>query len=162
MKIIEVIPILFDGGAERFIVDLSNQLAKDQNISIVLVSLYDNDEHHFLVDEINPGIRLIELGKKPGFDYRVVLKLFKLIQKEKPDIIHTHLKSLDYLLPIIPFFKSRGVHTIHNDAFKECQSKFIRRIRNLYYRFNLIIPVTISKDSSDSYYRAYRNKKNHL
>ena len=40
MKILQVIPHLGSGGAERFVVDLSNELSK-QGHEVVLLTFYD-------------------------------------------------------------------------------------------------------------------------
>ncbi len=160
MKILEIIPVLFDGGAERFIVDLSNQMSEMNDTEVVLVSFYGNEKENFLVGEVNTKIRLIELGKRPGFDANLIPKLYKLIKKEQPDIVHSHLRAFEYLLPLMVLCKAKFVHTIHNDAFKECPGKISRLVRKLFFRFNHCIPVTISKDSSISYRQAYGNNEN--
>jgi len=75
MKIVEIIPTLISGGAERFVVDLSNALAKHPGIEVIILSLYDKNEQTFLFDEIANNIRIKTLGKHGGFDCRIIFKV---------------------------------------------------------------------------------------
>lgn len=160
LTILEIIPSLDDGGAERFIIDLSNQIGKERDYKVYLVSLFNISNHQFYAEEITNKIQLIQLGKKPGFDISLIFKLIKVLNRIRPNIIHTHLRSLNYLLPIIPFYKYRFIHTIHNDAIVECPNLIERLIRKIFFKLKLITPVTISKASSESYLKAYNNHYN--
>ncbi|MCS2830112.1 hypothetical protein NXY32_04230 [Bacteroides fragilis] len=44
MRILEIIPTLGSGGAERFVVDLSNELCEKDNVEVMLLTLYDISE----------------------------------------------------------------------------------------------------------------------
>ena len=57
MKIIQVIPHLGSGGAERFIVDLSNELVQMGN-NVILLTLYDLEgEYGFYKNDINNKVK---------------------------------------------------------------------------------------------------------
>ena len=63
MKIAELITFLAGGGAERFVVDLSNQLAKEHDISLVTI-LDDEKEpeiRNFYRSEISGCVHYINL-----------------------------------------------------------------------------------------------------
>src|SRR5215831_13338138 len=101
MKVLHIIPTLSDGGAERFTVDLCNQLAIEHS-EVVLCSLFKlQGNYQYFKDELLTDIKLIDLDKKPGFDISVVFKLKKALNTYKPDIIHTHAGALNYLLPLL-------------------------------------------------------------
>ena len=112
-KILQIIPKLSAGGAERFVVDLSNELASD--VSITIIVLYPKKESEFYYRQISPLVRVVNLSKKPGFDSKIFFSLKRVLEEEKPDIVHSHLRALTYLLPIIPFFRNiEFVHTVHS------------------------------------------------
>lgn len=153
MKILQIIPDLSEGGAERFVVDLSNELVKKAKVTVVC--FFENKDS-FLKTELNDEIILIELDKKLGFDISLFKKLKTIINSFKPDVIHTHIGSIKYILPYalkknsIKFF-----HTVHNDALKEASFMF-RKINSLFYKTNRIQPITISDNSDLSFKEVYK------
>ena len=72
-------------------------------------------------------------------------RIYKLLKKEKPDVIHTHIGAIKYcaIVSIISGIKIK-IHTFHSIASQET-SKFNRMINKLYYRHFNIIPVGISQ-----------------
>lgn len=152
MKIVQFLPDLGIGGGQRFVVDLSNELAK--NHQVYLITMFDSEKFEFyhLLDK---KVSVIGLGKSRGFDFKIIFRLYRTIKNIQPDIIHSHLRAFSYLLPLVPFFKRiKFAFTIHNDAFKECPSPKQRKIRNFFFK-KFVKPVTISDESSDSFEKAY-------
>jgi len=150
MKILQITPSLVNAGAERFIVDLSNQLAFE-NHDVTLISLVGNIESSLLYKEIDNSIKIITFNKPKGFSLSCYNQLNKYISENPYDIIHTHTRSLSYI-SLFNIFKSRAkfVHTIHNDAKKETKQKVIRLYRKILFKFSFIYPVSISKNSHKS------------
>ena len=52
LHILHIIPNLNMGGAEKFVCDLSNQLANQKN-RISLIIFYDLDKDNFLLNSLN-------------------------------------------------------------------------------------------------------------
>ena len=74
MKIFQVIPNLGSGGAERFVVDLSNELAQ-QGHDVTLLTLYDLvGTHGFYKDEIDGKVRVVSFHKSLGLSIRNIIK----------------------------------------------------------------------------------------
>jgi len=82
-KILYITPGLNVGGAEKFVITLSDALAAESE-SQLLVSLV---AHNALHSELNKSIQFITLPRKYKLDILPILKLRKLIRKEKPDVI---------------------------------------------------------------------------
>ncbi len=82
-KILYITPGLNVGGAEKFILTLSAALSEktDSQLMVSLVA------HNALQPELNKSIQFIALPRKYKMDILPVLKLRKLIRKEKPDVI---------------------------------------------------------------------------
>lgn len=157
MKIFQVIPNLGSGGAERFVVDLSNELAQ-QGHDVTLLTLYDLVRTHgFYKDEIDGKVRVVSFHKSLGLSIRNIIKVAQFIRKEKPDIIHSHVGALQYT--IIPqVLLGKGVHTVHNEAQLEASGKLEVLLRKLVFKFGLVQAVTISPESHDSFVRFYKRE----
>ena len=154
MKILQVIPHLGSGGAERFVVDLSNELVK-QGHEVVLLTFYDLDgKYGFYKNDINKRVKQISLHKNTGFSLKSILQIIDIVKREKPDIIHSHVNSLQYtILPQV--FMAKGVHTVHNEAHLEASGRLEVGLRKFAFKHNLIQPVTISLESHDSFLSFY-------
>lgn len=109
MKIVHCIWSFNTGGAEAMLVDIANEQAKTQNVTIIVVndSYQDN-----LIDKLSPNVKIIFNHRNPGS--RSVGSLIKLnwtLMKLRPDVIHMHNAMLPKV--IIPLV-SRGLFlTVH-------------------------------------------------
>ena len=157
-KIVHIIPSLNKGGAERFVVDLCNELSKKQEV--YLISLADNYENSFQ-GEVSSRVNLITLRKKSGLDIKVMYQLRKALNNIRPDVINTHINALEYLVFFFVKFqrmKTKFFHTLHNKADKETASNLILKFRKTLYKRKVIIPITISKMMSRSFEEVYELK----
>lgn len=144
MKVLQVIPSFRMAGAEIMCENLCYTLKKC-GCDVVAVSFYS--ERTAITSRIEQaGIRLIYLDKKLGLDISVYQKLFKLLKKEKPDIIHTHIGASRYALPVaflcgIPV----KIHTVHSVAQQE-QEKAGKIINNFLFKHCSVVPVALSEE----------------
>ena len=155
MKIIQVIPSLNSGGAERFTVDLSNQLAEMGN-EVILLVFFSQPNLNFYLPEVSSKVRVITLGKKAGFDFKLLFKISDIVKSEKPDVVQTHLYSLDYM-PVC-LMQNKSVlyfHVVHSDAFKESQRKSSSMIRRWCFLKKKVCAITISEQSLKSFEKKY-------
>lgn len=154
MKILEIIPQLSQGGAERFVIDLCNEMSKEHEV--ILVVLHNVDNHGFFRKELSERVRLISMNKRMGMDWRLFFRLARLIRKEKPDAVHTHLRSIVYsfLAYILPS-KIKFIHTIHSDAEKEAGKGISKWCRKFAFDLKRVHPVTISEESQRSFEKFY-------
>lgn len=154
MKIIEIIPQLAQGGAERFVIDLCNEMAK--NHEVILVVFHDISNCDFLYQDLNNKIRVVCMHKKMGMDWILFFRLVKFIYTEKPDVIHTHLQAIIYMLFAYFLFPHiKFIHTVHNDAIKEAGGGISKWCRKFVFKFHLTSPVTISRESQHSFFKFY-------
>jgi len=159
MKIIQVIPSLGPGGAERFVVDLSNELVKKGH-EVILICLYKIDLYpqiDFYDDELSNKIKLIRLEKKVGLDLKLFIQLSSLIKDLNPDVVHTHLRAFLYLVPcMLRNRKIKYIHTIHNDAWKESGGRINSLLKKYMFKNRYCYPVTISETSDNSFEDLYK------
>ena len=154
MKIIEYIPQLGSGGAERFTVDLCNELSKRHEV--ILCLSHSLEKQGFYKGDISPRVRVVNFDKKEGFDWRLPFRVYKLIRKERPDVVHTHLMSIVYTaLSALLLRKTRYFHTVHNTAKVETDGRIGEKVRRFLFSKKLATPVTISQDSQKSFKEFY-------
>ncbi len=154
MRIIEIIPYLGSGGAERFVVDLCNELSERHEL--ILIVLYDFDFKGFFCKELSPRIKVVSMGKNPGLDVKCLLKVKQLINREQPDIVHTHLSG--FLYTVLNFWKrskTKFIYTVHSDAAYDAKDFINRSIRKFAFKGGKVTAVTISEESQKSFERLY-------
>ena len=158
-KIFMVIPSLGDGGGERLAINLSIKLV-EKGFDVYLISLYkcvESVNYHLVKDN---NLKLICLDKKKGLDYSLFSKIKKLFKEIKPDIIHTHLDTLLYVIPFLNK-KHKKYHTIHSIAEKEAVG-LQKIIRNYAFKIKKVVPVAICETVSTSISKYYNINKNEI
>lgn len=154
MKVLQIIPIFKLAGAEIMCENLCYEL-REQGCDVTAVSLYT--QHTPITDRLEAAnIRVVYLGKKKGFDFSLFIRLWKLFQKEKPDVVHTHIYAARYALPAaflcgIP----AKVHTVHNIAQKE-QTKAGKLVNGVMFRYCGAVPVALSEEVKKTIVEVYQ------
>lgn len=95
LKVLHLITDLGKGGAERFLVDLCNQMIHDERFEICIGILFSNNQF----TDLDPKIKIIDLKFKE-FSLKKINECplyFQLLQSFKPDIIHTHRFLAEFL-----------------------------------------------------------------
>lgn len=108
-RIVHIIFTLEVGGSENMLVDIANEQASLADVSIILINRkYSMD----LVSRINQNVHFYSLQREEGNKRSIVflLKLWTLLLKIKPHVIHCHNHNIIRLLPI---YRKRTVVTIH-------------------------------------------------
>lgn len=120
MKILQIGFFLAPGGAERFIVDLSNELSKTNEV--ILMSLKDDsvdtDFRRFYLNDVSDTVKYVCLGLSDGLSVSKWFKILKAIQEINPDVVHFHGDDMPWWMLFPIAFASRQikfVQTIHND-----------------------------------------------
>ena len=162
MRIEEIIHQMNMGGAERFCVDLCNELvSRGEDVTLIVTNPIS--QYGYFAQFLSEKVNLISMDKRSGADLKLYYKLYKLIKRLRPDVVHTHLGAIVYNLFAPMFYRKPGyVHTIHNTAEKEATTGGIitSLVRKFLFRFSGYVPVSISKESMKSYvnYYGYNSK----
>lgn len=155
MKIVEIIPQLNSGGAERFTVDLCNELVKDNDVTLIVLSSLEDSG--FYASEISPKVKVISLEKRSRVDLSLLFSIRREIVKIKPDVVHTHIRAIIFSLWCI--LTTKGIkyfHTLHSDAKKEAKGYIFGIIRRYLFKRKIVTPVTISNKSHSSFVDYYK------
>jgi len=157
IKVVQIVPLLSPGGAERVAVHITRGLNRRRYEPIVISfsGRVGCDLDHMLEDA---GIEARYLGKHPGFDYRVYSRLDSALKEYAPDVIHTHLHVLRYALPSMLLMKRVAmVHTVHNLAEREIEPR--ARMIQRYALTHGVKPIAVAEEvaaSVESMYGGHR------
>ncbi len=149
MKIMQVIPYFCFGGAEIMCENLT-YAQKALGHEVIVVSLYSDRTPIAQRMEKN-GVQIEYLDKKKGLDLSMVPKLRKLMGREKPDVVHTHLDVIKYAVAAAKLSGVKTcVHTVHNVAEKEAEGKLQKIVNGTYFRLGWSVPVALSPEIQSS------------
>lgn len=93
IKIIHIIPTLDMGGAERAVVDIAKNLnPADFQVKVICLKRFG----HWGLELKNKNVEMISLGQKDKLGILILPKLIRILKRENPDIVHTHLFGADF------------------------------------------------------------------
>lgn len=144
IRVLHIIPNFGPGGAERLVVDLM-QAADKERFEVAAVSLYP-ESGTILEREIRAkGLKVYYLGKHKGLDLRMIPRLYRLFRAFRPNVVHTHLYVLRYVLLHALFCRIPvRVHTVHSVAPKEVD-RVGKLVQWFAFRLGGVVPVGISQ-----------------
>jgi len=135
MKILHVIFNLTTGGAETMLIDILNHQYSQASVSLLII----NDVVDInLLNTIDKRVNIYLINRKERNKLQLLttfVKVNRLLNKQKPDIIHCHDNKL---LPLFIKNKSKTVLTIHNIGLSIAFLK--------YYRFIFAISGAVQED----------------
>ncbi|WP_297420731.1 glycosyltransferase [Clostridium sp.] len=143
MKVVQLIMSFKTGGAERLLIDILNHSDLEMQSLCIVNDIYDEK----LLREVNIKNK-IKLIKRPEGRKNIVylIKLFKHMYKENPDIIHCHNKASFILAIYIKKFirKLDIIYTIHDN-------NIVRRDKSLVSSINKYCKkiICVSKSVED-------------
>ena len=157
MKIVEIIPHLTSGGAERFTVDLCNELAKRHEVWLILFFPLEDKDLHFLLPEVCEKVKVMSLDKRKGMDLTLPFRLKRILKTVLPDVVHCHGRAFPYtfIAALMRPCHSRWYYTVHSDARFDAGKWPLDRMRKFAFRQGLFNAVTISEESLRSFRNYY-------
>lgn len=156
MKVLQVIPNLGSGGAENFVVELTNELIR-QGYDCDVLTLFDVDLKNNLRKKLNSDAKISSIGKRIGLDLKCYFKLYRFIKKGNYDIVHAHVGAIPYLLlSTLLLRKIKFVATIHSEARREAGKSIGKWNRFIMFQHGFCTPVTISEESKSSFDKYYK------
>jgi glycosyltransferase involved in cell wall biosynthesis len=153
IRVLQVLPSLVEGGAERMAAHLAVHLDKSQ-FEVKMVSLYDPMGSDLGGILEAAGIPVAYLGKKSGFASGAYPRLYREIAAFSPHVVHSHLNALLYAAPAA---RAAGtplhVYTAHN-----LLALLIPQKLEWFYGFcfrNWVTPVSIAEAVSADLAKRY-------
>lgn len=163
MKVLQIIPSLSSGGAEKFVTNLCNSLNRDGHDVHIALMFYDEEKYLFNKTFLEDNIKIHYVNPKAGY-LRVLISFFSLVKQIKPDCIHCHLAVLQYLLLVYLFRPGINIiHTLHSlTQYASGDNRFKSVLYKFLYSHNIVKPVTISNECHLSYVDYYKLRNDTL
>ena len=154
MKIIMIIPTLEFGGAQNIAVGLAEEVHKKGH-DVNIITFYGNNDY---CDRLNKsGVGYIYLDYKFSFGLKDILRLkklsnslYRIIQEQQPEIIHTHLFLVKLILNLgFRKLNSKVIDTQHDMSpwwkSKRLSSKLKTCVEYYFANYKANHVVAISK-----------------
>ena len=153
-RVMIVVHGLETGGAEMMVLHLARELSRAGH-PVRVVSLH-GDETDVAGLMRRAGIDVVALNKAKGPDPRTVLRLRAQMRDFSPDVVHTHLPVLEYVLPAARLYGRRVgiIHTVHNLAREETRHRVLRAVNRLAFSHG-VVPVALNEEVRSSICREY-------
>jgi glycosyltransferase involved in cell wall biosynthesis len=114
LRVLQVVPSLQPGGAERMMVHLLLALDRSRHVTGA-VSLYGGEQGELDSMLAEAGVPVWHLGKQAGFDASMYVRLSRVLRQFQPHVVHAHLNTLPYIVPPAASRHSPlMVYTAHN------------------------------------------------
>lgn len=153
LRVLQLIPTLTVGGAERMVALLSHHLKRSGH-AVGVVSMYAPFGTWIEAELEANGIPVHFLGKRRGFDGRMIPRIASVVARFRPDVVHTHMYVLKYALAALAISRPKlAVHTLHNQADLEA-GRVDRMLQYLAFR-SAVVPVAIGQAVAESVRRVY-------
>lgn len=160
MKIIEVLYNLQNGGAQRLVVDLCNELSSEHDVT--LLTLKDDkvmpERRNFYKFDLSERVCYKNLELGDGFCVSALFKVYSFVKKEKADIIHIHGQGMPAYF-VFPLYlgcgKTRFFQTIHNDLHNGYDRGFMKFAIKTVGRFNRLKFACLSPKNFNDFVREY-------
>jgi glycosyltransferase involved in cell wall biosynthesis len=160
LKILQIIPSLSKGGAERLVLNICNELQNREDVIVKLVVLYPENQYQFLSKNIDIelcGSRVVlSITGKSRIES---VKFDEIVSDFKPHIIHSHLFESEILSRWNLSLDIRYITHCHDNIrqFRRLEYKTLlnKKLLTNYYERNLIMRrykacdnsfIAISKD----------------
>jgi glycosyltransferase involved in cell wall biosynthesis len=152
-QVLHILPTLGMAGAEHVAAYLLLRLAT--RFDMAAVSLYARRDSAIEKSLAQSGIPLRHFGKHVGFDPRMFLAIERALAGFRPDIVHTHLYVLPYVVPAFLRWRPRvWIHTVHTLAEHETD-RMRRYLQFVLFRMTTV-PVAVSEAVAESLERRYK------
>lgn len=162
-KIFQIIPSLAIGGAERLVGGLLTAFDREQFDLTLVVFYKDMQDDGIWLEKVKAaGIRIIDISQaKPPFPgggiwrYLKILTAFlRLIRRERPDLIHSHLFGDCIARPAAMLNGSAIISTEHNINLTEPFAIFfLKRVSGWYLKATIAVSAAV---------RTYMIKRYHI
>lgn len=156
MRVIQVLPALQVGGAERLAVNLCIYHTAQTSPACLIYDSPSSTHYEQLLSKHQ--IPLYTVNKRRAYDVGVFVRLFRLVRTLAPDAAHLHISGINYIFPLLPLLRLPSVYTVHNVAEHDLHARRSGRlVQYLAFRWRLggIQPVAISEQVRVSFRDLY-------
>lgn len=158
IKVLHIIPSFASGGAERVLLGYLKDFKDDNDIELYALALGKKESSIFdkEIEESNLHIEYAEVDISSRFSFfKRVIAVRKSVKKIKPDIIHSHLRTLPYVVTATLFKKVKRIHTIHSVPKISSAGKILFLDTLCFRRFK-VLPICLNKEFANEAKKLYK------
>ena len=134
MKVVFVIGIMGNGGAERVIANLSNAFV-GLGWQIHIITIYGNRQEYSLNEEVHVSPVVCKCNLRVIRPLERIKQIRKLVNDISPDAVVSFLTDVNlHVLVALWGLKYKIIVSERNDPNRDPANKWIRKIRNILYR----------------------------
>ena len=157
MRIAQMHRNLGTGGIEAMICGLSNELVKENDVTVCTIVKPSPDDKFYR--ELTPSIKRATIGRtREGKPFKEMIRIARFVREGRFDIVHIHGFFYYYALAILLHHrKTCFCYTVHSNALKENNPWDLRILpfKRFCFKHDWLHPVTISPASKDSFKELY-------
>lgn len=160
IKVAMILPYFGTGGAEKMVAQLAAGMDTEKD-NVEVFCVYGEPQDNHLEQMVkDSGVRIHFIGKKRGFSFSAMVKLFRELNAFQPDVVHTQQYACVYAA-LWPWIRKKPfLHTFHTLPKIE-NRRFTRRILTRFLvKRRIMMPVAISGSNQQliaDYYGLQRN-----
>lgn len=159
MKILLCHTSLGSGGIESMVVNLANEIAKSQDITVC--TIFQPKETDVCFNKLSSKVKFIALGKSGrGISIKHLFNIIKEINRGRYDVVHLNGFFYYYFLAIVLLHRRiRFFYTVHNDAIQEncLWDCYLLPLKKFCFKHGWMHAITISKTSQKSFVNLYKS-----
>lgn len=154
--VIHIIPNLEVGGAQKLMIDIIENIDRKKfDVKIITVFAQNWDRFRIIALENNIDILSLSDANKKINKFQIMLQACRMLIKIKPNVVHTHLNSIIYVLPAV-FISGvkRRVHTFHSIANRSSKGVYGSTLRIALKLMNftpVAVGETVRRSISETY-----------
>lgn len=157
IKVAVILPSFDIGGTENMVAQLATYIDKSRfQLHVISLRGYMNTPVQKMIEASGVDVTYCDRTKKN--DIKVWTKVYRMLLKFNPDIIHSNMYPFLYTIPYLLTHKVKLLHTIHNKPVNEFLDKYKKVIRILY-KMDKAIPVAISHTVEKEMKELYQLKR---
>lgn len=118
VKVMHFVSGFKNGGVEQVLLNYTGLLNKNYNIDEVIVYQHKADPEKLKLSQ-QLGNRMYKIPFKKEHPLKNLVATYKLIKKEKPDIVHTHMNLVNFFPLLIAKFLKVPVRISHSHIAKD-------------------------------------------
>lgn len=157
IKILHIINSLQIGGAEKNLVSICNNLSTNKNLGNYEIHIISIDDISDYYKNYLKNINIYELNYKKNNSFLVFIRVYKLINKINPDLIHSWLYGSDLIASAISILQNRKniLWSIRSSDTMHHLDFFSKIFVKILAKFSGVVPKKIIANS-------YRGKNDHI
>lgn len=156
-SVLTILPSLTVGGAENIVCQLIENYDTNRYIGTVLC--YGEKTNSYLENKLEKICRVIYVGLKGKIKISSFNKVFKVIKKINPDIIHAHMGGAVFAIAWSWMFSSKVILTVHTAPEKAFSYRIQKIIKHALLKERVYL-VAVSKTNYEKAQNYYKCKKN--